>query len=112
MAPPELLAVDPVAPFDFAVLLGAAGLDVPQGHARRLDRERKRQGKLGAVVALDPSDGERKDAADLRKEVEGGPLVLLAVQAEHAEAGARAVGDKSILSPALSRNWASLIAGL
>jgi hypothetical protein len=69
---PELLLIDPMAPFDFAVLLRPAGPDVsvadpdPGG----FDPQHKGEGELLAVVTLQSLDGEREGPPELGQEGE------------------------------------------
>jgi hypothetical protein len=51
-ASPELFLVDPLTPFDLAVLLRPMGLDVPMPGSQILDGKREGKGKLLPVVAL------------------------------------------------------------
>ncbi len=61
---PELFLVDPVAPFDLAVLLGAAGLDVPMSDPHGLNGDREGERKLLPLVALQLLDRDGKRPAD------------------------------------------------
>ncbi len=58
MTVPELFIIDSMTPLHLAVLLGAAGRDVAD--AGGLDRQRKGQGKLAAIVDLELRTGKGK----------------------------------------------------
>ena len=62
---PELFLVDPVAPFDLAVLLGAPRLEVAMPDPQRLHGDRESEGKLLPVVALQLSDSEGEPPTQL-----------------------------------------------
>jgi hypothetical protein len=57
---PELLAVDPVAAFDLAVLLGSAWSDVAVLDASGLEGQREVERELRAVVGSELADREGK----------------------------------------------------
>ena len=57
---PELLLIDPMAPLDFAVLLGPAGPNVSMADPGGLDPQHKGEGELLPVVTLQALDGERE----------------------------------------------------
>lgn len=66
-ATPELLGVDAMAALDLAVLFRAARPDVAVFDARLLHRQREGQRELGAVVAVEPTNGEREGPPQLRQ---------------------------------------------
>src|SRR5262249_27374907 len=70
-AAPELFLVDPVAPFDLAVLLGVARLDVPIPDPEGLNGQGEGERKLLPVVALKLPDPEGKGAGRPRLRTRG-----------------------------------------
>src|SRR6266851_6235082 len=67
---PELLLIDPMAPFDLAVLLGPAGSDIPMADPGGFDPQHKGEGELLAVITLQALDGEREGRSELGQEGE------------------------------------------
>src|SRR6266852_508110 len=67
---PELLLIDPMAPFDLAVLLRPAGSDIPVADPGGFDPQHKGEGELLAVITLQALDGEREGRSELGQEGE------------------------------------------
>ena len=72
---PELLLIDPMAAFDFAVLLRPAGPNVPVADPGGFDPQHERKGELLPVVTLQALDGERKGPPELGQEGEARPVM-------------------------------------
>src|SRR6266536_1215018 len=91
-AAPELLVVDAVAAFDFAVLLGAPRLDVPVSEAGELDGQHKVEREFGAVIGLHLLDREGQYLAELGEEVDTGARIEPGEETQDAIAGAVVAG--------------------
>jgi hypothetical protein len=83
---PELLLIDPMAPLDFAVLLGPSGPNVSMPDPSGFDPQHKGEGEFLPVVTLQPLDGEREGPVELREEREARAVMQPPVEPQHAEA--------------------------
>ena len=84
---PKFFFIDPMTPFDFAVLLRTPRLDVAEAHPRLLHREGERQREFGAVVHLQFPDGKRECGAQCCEEGVTGLLIFLPIETEKSVAG-------------------------
>ncbi len=99
---PELLVVNAVTAFDFAVLLRPMGLDVAEANPRSLHGQPKGQGAFGAVVDLDLLDDKGEGLSKRFEEVEAGRVIFRAIEPEDAIAGA--IIEGGVLEASLSRD--------
>ena len=99
MSRPELLVVDPMAPFHLPILLGPPRADVAMPNPGGLDGKGEGKGELLAPVAVQSADPDGEGAADLGEKRRAGLLAEPRIEAENAQP--RAIVDGGVLiSPA------------
>jgi hypothetical protein len=93
----ELFGVNAVGSFDLAVEPWCAGFDADVVDAGIEQVPVERGAEFGAVVCLDPLDGERQFGHHVVDEGDGGLLVAARVGPQHAESGAIVDGGELVV---------------